>query len=124
MRNLRRYWFIAGAGWLALVVYLSLANIHLPQSSISWGDKVNHVVAYGFLMTWFGQLTRRSDLRAGIAIFLIAIGVLMEVLQSRLPYRWFEILDALANCGGVIAACIVLSLGADRFLDRLEYRFG
>jgi len=77
MRNLRRYWFIAGAGWLALVVYLSLANIHLPQSSISWGDKVNHVVAYGFLMTWFGQLTRRSDLRAGIAIFLIAIGVLI-----------------------------------------------
>lgn len=123
MSKLRLAWLIAGAGWVALVVYLSLANIHLPQGAISWGDKLNHFVAYGFLMTWFGQLTRRPQYRAGIALSLIATGVLMEVLQARLPYRWFEIPDALANGAGVGAACIVLYLGADKILDWLDYRF-
>ena len=46
----------------------------------------------------------------------------MEVLQARLPYRWFEILDALANGAGVIAALVLLSFGAGKFLDWLENR--
>lgn len=106
------------------MVYLSLANIHIQRGPVMWSDKLNHFLAYGFLMGWFGQMYFQRKTRVQLAISLIALGVLMEVLQSRLPYRWFEAVDALANTGGVLLACLCLHFGADRMLTALERRFG
>jgi len=124
MSSLQRLWLTLGLGWVALVVYLSLANIHIPQGPVRWSDKLNHFLAYGFLMGWFGQLYFQRKTRFWLAISLIALGILMEVLQGQLPYRWFEVVDALANTGGVLLACLFIYFGADRFLTVLEQRFG
>ena len=124
MTNYRLCWLVAGLGWVGLIVYLSLADLQIPQGVISWSDKLNHLLAYGFLMGWFGQLFLRRKSRVLVAVGLIAVGVVMEILQARLPYRWFEVADALANTGGVLLAYLVLYLGADKILGWLEQRFG
>ena len=75
-------------------------------------------------MGWFGQLHSRRKNRVVTAIGLVALGVLMEVVQGRLPYRWFDVADAVANAGGVVIAYFCLYLGADTILSWLEQRFG
>ena len=122
MTNLRFCWLLSGFGWLGLVVYLSLADVSLPQVDVQWSDKLNHLLAYGFLMGWFGQLYSRRKNRVLTAIGLIALGLLMEVVQGRLPYRWFDVADAVANAGGVVIAYFCLFLGADAILSWLEQR--
>jgi VanZ family protein len=46
--------------------------------------------------------------------------MLMEVIQSTLPHRWFDMKDALANTLGVIIALVVLHFGGNTILQRFE----
>lgn len=110
-----KLWWILGSFWIALVAGLSLMNLSLPQVPGSFGDKVNHALAYGFLMGWFGQLARKSKWLP-IAFALVMLGTLMEVLQGMLPYRWFDIYDGVANSVGVGMALLVLYFGGNRIL--------
>lgn len=123
MLKYRSVWLALGIGWVALVVYLSLADLHLPQTPVRWFDKVNHLLAYGFLMGWFGQLYLRWKSRLVLVFLLIGLGVAMELLQGQLPYRWFEIADAIANAVGVLLAWICLRLGGANILVWFERRF-
>ena len=121
--KLRLYWLYAGLGWVALVVWLSLANLSIPQGPVEWGDKLNHLVAYGFLMSWLGQLVRHPRHQFGLAVALAAMGWLMEFLQGMLAHRWFDVADAAANMLGVLIAWVFFYLGTGAFLGWLERRF-
>lgn len=105
------------------MVWLSLANLNIPQGPVDWGDKLNHLVAYGFLMSWLGQLVQRPWQQLGLAVALSAMGWLMEFLQGMLPHRWFDVADAAANMLGVLIAWLLLYLGTSAFLGWLERRF-
>lgn len=122
MTKFQLCWFYAGVGWILLVVYLSLANMQIPQGPVQWGDKANHFLAYGFLMGWFGQLYRHP-VRIKLAIVVSFLGILMELIQARLPYRWFDVMDAIANIGGVLVAYCLLHLGADKLTEWFERRY-
>lgn len=115
-----RLWLTVGAGWVALVVFLSVGTLNLPQLPSTFGDKINHALAYGFMMGWFGQLIRRGAGWWVIALALVTLGALMEALQSLLPYRWFELTDAAANAIGILAGLALLYAGADRILLSVE----
>jgi len=99
-----------------LVVYLSLANLELPQVPSTVGDKINHLLAYGVLMGWFGQLLLDWRHRVLCALVLIALGISMEFLQGMTNYRFFEWQDALANSLGVLFGLAALMVGADKIL--------
>lgn len=113
-------WFAIGVGLILLVVYLSLANIHLPQVPLTIGDKINHLFAYGVLCIWFGQLFKNHRQRNLIAFGLVLLGILMEVLQGFTSHRFFDLLDACANTLGVCIGLLMLYCGADKILRWFE----
>ena len=113
-------WWLTGAALVLLVTYLSLANVAIHQIPSTMGDKLNHLIAYGVLTGWFGQLLLDWRHRALMAVVLIVFGVSMEVLQSMTGYRFFDWKDAIANSIGVICGLIALRAGADKILVRFE----
>ena len=119
----RRWWWLLGVAQVLIVVYLSLSNISLPQLSSDFGDKINHLLAYGVLMGWFGQLLAGWRKRVLCALALIALGISMEFLQGMTPYRFFEWQDAIANCLEVGFGLTALSMGADKILHWFESLF-
>lgn len=83
---------------VAAIVWLSLTPAPM-RVDIESGDKLGHLAAYGVLMFWFAQLYAR---RMPWAAAFVVMGVVLEFLQGWLGYRSFEILDMLANSGGVL----------------------
>ncbi len=106
--------------WLFVVVYASVADLNLPQIDSTRGDKANHLIAYGFLMGWFGQLLKTRKLWFAVAIGLVLMGIVMELIQGTLPHRWFDVKDAIANTLGVLVALLVLFAGGHQVLHRFE----
>ena len=54
---LRRTWLFIGWLGIAAVNYLSLTP-NTPKLDLEYGDKLQHLAAYGSLMLWFAQLRR------------------------------------------------------------------
>lgn len=113
-------WIGGGIFWVGLVIYLSVAAVALPQLPSSIGDKINHAVAYGFLMLWFGQIFHSKLSRLYLAMAFISLGMAMEIAQGALPHRWFDLMDGLANTVGVVLGLILLAAGTDKLFCKLE----
>lgn len=116
----RRIWQSTGVAMILLVVWLSLADIYLPQVPSSLGDKINHLFAYGVLMGWHGQFFIAMRQRVILAVGLILLGLSMEYLQGVTAYRHFDWVDACANAVGVLLGGLALYFGADRILRWFE----
>jgi len=115
-----KQWLALGGLWVVLVIFLSVANLAMPQLPFLTADKLYHLLAYGLLMGWFGQLYRDNHSRLVVALCLIALGLLLEIVQSMLPHRWFDYYDAAANTVGVLLALAVLKTGCGRILTWFE----
>lgn len=102
---------------------LILSLIPPPSSELPLpGDKINHIIAYGTLMGWFAQLYARSE-HLFIAIYLLAYGIAIELAQGATGYRFFELLDILANSSGILIAWLLCQLTpAATILQRAENR--
>jgi VanZ family protein len=119
-RNLEFPLLWQGVGWLmvVLVVILSLLP-HPPTPPIVTWDKSQHLLAYGGLMYWFGMVFPRY---VSWVLFLMALGVILEVLQGWSGYRYFEYADMLANTLGVFVGLLLATTqlgGLVGGLDRL-----
>ena len=86
-------------------------------------DKLEHALAYGFLMLWFGQVYQQRASRIFTAGLLIALGVAIEYLQRITAYRVFDYADMLANGAGVLLSLIFISAGLGRICVMLETKF-
>ncbi len=95
--NHLRMWLGIGWGLVALVVYYSLTPVP-PRLDLEQGDKLQHALAYFTLVFWFGQIHLR---RLPVALWCLALGLSMEVLQGFTDYREASALDMLANGVGV-----------------------
>lgn len=115
-----KLWWGLGLVWVLLVVFLSVTDLGLPQVGFSASDKLNHLLAYGFLTGWFGQLIMSGQGRLVLIVGLCALGLAMEVVQSVLPHRWFDLVDAVANTVGIAAGAVALHFGADKILAKFE----
>ena len=96
----RRRWIICGLGFVLLVIYLSLTP-DPPDLGAPEGLKIGHLVAYGWLMIWFGQIYRTTGQRPLLAAAFCALGIALEYLQGMTDYRGFEYSDMLINATGV-----------------------
>lgn len=120
MYKLRRIWLALGGLWVATIMYLSLTP-HPPEPmSFLNSDKLEHVLAYAFLMLWFCQVSQQRAPRILIAGLLVALGVAIEYLQRMTVYRVFDYADMLANGAGVLLSLILISIGLGQIGIMLE----
>lgn len=120
MYKLRRIWLALGAVWVATIMYLSLTP-HPPEPiHFLNADKLEHALAYSFLMLWFCQVYQQRTPRILIAGLLVAFGVGIEYLQRMTAYRVFDYVDMLANSAGVLFSLILISIGMGQIGVMLE----
>ncbi len=115
----RPLWTFIGYGLVILVVVLSLSPSLPSPADFPWADKVFHVLAYAVLMLWFAQLHPKSRYR-WLAGGFIALGILMEVLQSQLATRSGEVWDVAANCLGTVLSWGLAFMGINTLLHQFE----
>jgi len=97
-------WLTIGFSLVAVIFVGSIISIPAEIKQFVLQDKVMHVSAYACLMGWFTQIYRHDLTRLILVIAFIAMGILIEVLQSMTPTRQFETLDMVANASGVLLA--------------------
>lgn len=85
---------------LATVMYLATTPHSYPVVE-SVNDKVSHLLAFGAL-GFFGDFSFPNE-RFGLKKFLwlLSYGLLIEFIQSFLPYRSASVLDLIADCFGL-----------------------
>jgi VanZ family protein len=114
-----RLWKLMGAGFVLLVVYLSLADV--PRE-LEVGNVLNvgHLIAYFWLMIWFAQIYRGRGVRWLWAIAFCALGVALEFAQSMVGYRTFDYADMVLDALGVALGLTLARTAAQDALARLE----
>jgi hypothetical protein len=127
----RGVWLCAGCLWIAVVTYLSLKTGPHHLSGSAFEDKSEHVAAFMAPALWFGQLYASPRGRRNVGLFLLALGVLLEVVQQQIgDYREIEWGDVVANAAGVALGWLLLRWRmvtsllprVDRWLERLIER--
>ena len=95
------FWMtVAGAGVLAVV-----PGDALPQSLFGFWDKAQHVLAFS-VMAVLGVLAYRGRW-VRVAFGLLLYGLLIEFIQSFLPWRSAEVLDFVADSVGLALGEII-----------------
>jgi hypothetical protein len=124
VRSLRfaRYWIAVGWALVASLVVASL--ITLPDEAVGLDpvDKVLHVVAYLVVMAWFVQIWSEQRVVLAYGGFLVALGIVLELLQGAGGHRTADGLDALADAGGVLLGWLTSRTPVSGLLERLEGR--
>ena len=97
--------------WGGVIVYLLI--IYSPKfglpTSFPFLDKVVHFILFFiqsiFITNTIYEYRNRNNriLFIGSIIFLLLLGVIIEIQQIYLPYRTFEIMDLISNFVGVFS---------------------
>lgn len=104
---IQRIWW--AAGWLGVVITLVVSLMPSPFTEGAPNtDKIVHLAGYGVLMFWWAQLIIQRRWRLAIAVVLL--GIVIELLQGLTPDRQTDVLDALANSGGVLLGWLLARL--------------
>ena len=74
------------------------------------------MLAYLIQTLWYLQLYRKHSKRLLIGVAFIAMGSVIEYIQSFHPMRYFDVADMLANGLGVAAAYVLSYTPVGRFL--------
>lgn len=92
-----------------IIVVLILSVIPSPEGLRIGGDKLKHVMA--FVVFTFLIFISYKDMKF-VYIFLwgLGFGILIEFIQYFVPWRSTEMLDVLADVGGIMIGLIVVTL--------------
>jgi len=103
-------WLIAVFSTVTLAV---IPAEHIPTQPGS--DKMLHLLAFCLLMIW--PTTTLDYLKNAIfcGIFLLFVGIGIEILQSFIPSRTAEFMDVVYNVGGAIGGFIIGYLFRDSY---------
>lgn len=94
-----RLWLLGGWAGVVVTLVLSLMPPTLGNDDTHI-DKLAHLFGYALLMFWWAQLVVERRWRLALAVALF--GVAIEGLQGLTPERLPDLLDVLANTGGVL----------------------
>lgn len=93
-------WLSLGLLMLLMVVVLSLIAIDQSMISFTHLDKVEHLLAWGFLMFWFSSIYLKRGLVLFAILLTVSLGV--ELLQTLTTWRQGSGGDAAANFVGLL----------------------
>ena len=119
-----RRWRLAGGLILLVILGAAVAPAIFPclaggGASLPNADKWMHGLAFAMLAIWFtGQYARSSYVR--IAIMLLTYGLLIEVVQSFVPYRSAEFADLAADAAGIGIGLLIAALATGGWSARAE----
>ena len=116
-RSLRRWWIVLGAGFVVLVIYLSLTPDPLQAPTVD-NFKTGHILAYLWCMLWFAQAWRGSRERLAVASFLVLLGIALEYVQRMTGYRHFAYADMVDDAIGVGAGWLLAVTPLGGLLER------
>lgn len=114
--KLVKLWYLLGGLMLLLVGAVSL----MPVPDVGVNDKFSHLLTYFFLGGWFGLLATNRVSLGWTIIGLIAYGILLELLQGMMAYRYAEWGDVLANTGGTMAGILLYFSPLPRLLGFVD----
>lgn len=115
----RRFWVALSWVVIAFSLYVNLAPASsLPQVGVS--DKIEHVVAYLLLMTWFsGMYDRSRYLRIAASLFIM--GVAIEFAQGAMQLgRQRDYQDVIANSIGIVLGFALAHLLVGGWAQRID----
>ena len=122
-----RYWRLASAALLLLVLAATLMPVHWlfddPDSGLTLfehADKLAHALTFLLLALWFAGLYRSLW---AIAAGLLAYGALIELCQLMTGYRSADWIDMAANTAGIIAGLGIAMTGLGGWCQRAESRY-
>ena len=126
LRALRRprLWLSLGVLLLALTMLVSLVplprlNLPLPGFSI---DKLEHGLGYAVLAAYAAMLFAPGRALALAGVGLVGYGLLIEGLQTLVPWRYGDLYDAAANTLGVALGLLLAATPLARALQWLDTR--
>jgi hypothetical protein len=96
-----KLWLLLGWIQVGLVILFSLIPQPLEMAGALGMDKLIHLIAYTFVMLWFGLCLTTDRSYRNLGIGLIFMGIVLELIQGRLDYRSMSYLDMTANILGV-----------------------
>ncbi len=94
--------------WLGVAAALVLSLTPPVLNEAGHTDKIVHLSGYAVLMFWWAQLVVERRWRLALAVVLF--GAAIELLQGLTPDRDPDVLDALANTGGVLLGWLAARL--------------
>jgi VanZ like family len=96
-----------GAAWLGVAAALLLpAAVAAPDRT----DLVAHFLLFGAMAFGAVGFSRRPGQLACLALTTVALGAALEFAQQFVPYRTFDVIDAVANGVGALAGYAVALL--------------
>lgn len=117
-----RVWQAVGA-ILIVAAFIASLGPYPIRSSIHNLDKLFHAATYAGLAFWFMQLNVRRRY-FWVAIGLVAMGILIEYLQTYTRTRLADVYDALANTLGVAVGWGMTLTPAGRLLAMVDRWLG
>ena len=112
--KLRRGLWICGAAALAIGSLLPGSSPEIRAiSALPVSDKVIHFAGYA-VVTWLAVWTEGRARALSLCAGLVGMGVALELLQRLVPGRSSEVLDAVADLGGVFLGFLAGSAATRR----------
>ncbi len=99
----RKFLIAWGVSLFVLITVSVMPGTALPKMSGGL-DKIEHFLAYFIVGALAFKAFLDPKTRNAICVFLIGVGVMLEVLHKYIPGRYFEYADMGANILGVVLA--------------------
>jgi len=115
----RNTWLGGGFFLIAVVLVFALIPSNRAVTAPFVSDKLIHAFVFFLLMIWFCGLFR-FRMAPVIAACLLFYGLLIEYLQSFLPYRSAEWADVIFDFGGILLGWIVAAAGLRSWASAIE----
>lgn len=102
-----------------IVISMSLHPNPPDTRAVFMGDKLLHGLTYIFLMIWFCQLYKSSSYKY-VGLYLLLLGVLIEIAQWGTGYRFFELADVVANSSGILIGWMLVKIWFANLFKSIE----
>ena len=116
-----RFWLSGGLAIMGIVLLGTLTPLSTRPIIVLnlLDDKSAHLAAFAVLMLWFCGVfqLRYTPL---VAVGLVLFGLVIEWLQSFIPYRSAEFADLLFDGGGIVVGWVLALLGLRRWASWTE----